>query len=322
MRAPLLLGALLLLLAGCGVVDPQASRNVTAGARPAGRILFAQAGDIYLWDGDVKQVTRVGNASMPSWAPDGNRFVFVESGNGYSDLYVGEMGGSNYWKVTNNKPTAQEGSETFVNNAVWALDPVWSPTSDTIVYVSDQGTPMTYLWSLPGLGKQPQQIRATAQNEQDVEDPSFSPDGSKVVYTQRTVDPQSGVRSTALFIVDPGQGTATKLVQGEDGSYDAAWSPDGKWIAYVQRNGKSNDLWVIPATGGSATKLTDGRAIASPCWSPDGTAVAFFEPDGTSFHVSYVTVSAGVNGTVSASKPTQLFTAGQIDAPSGLSWTK
>jgi Tol biopolymer transport system component len=54
-----------------------------------------------------------------------------------------------------------------------------------------------------------------------------------------------------------------------------AWSPDGSRIAFVSNRPfcADNDLWLMTASGGSPTKVTDG-ALA-PTWAPDGTRIAY-----------------------------------------------
>jgi Tol biopolymer transport system component len=56
-----------------------------------------------------------------------------------------------------------------------------------------------------------------------------------------------------------------------------AWSPDGSTIAFVSNrqfcSGSQLDLWVMTASGGSPTKVTD--IALSPSWAPDGTRIAY-----------------------------------------------
>ena len=57
------------------------------------------------------------------------------------------------------------------------------------------------------------------------------------------------------------------------------WSPDGSLIAF--HSGRSAgfqnpDIWVIPATGGTATQITTHPSSDShPAWSPDGSLIAY-----------------------------------------------
>jgi Tol biopolymer transport system component len=54
------------------------------------------------------------------------------------------------------------------------------------------------------------------------------------------------------------------------------WSPDGQWVAFVSNRGGQQDLWVVAAAGGNATRLTNDHAVEyNPQWSRDGRAVAF-----------------------------------------------
>jgi TolB protein len=311
---------LVVLVAGCGTPDPALSRDASAGAKPSGRILFAAQGDIDLWDGSVHQITKLGDASSPAWSHDGNRFVFVRTGDAFSDLYSDTIDGNHLAQLTHNQPTNQEGTQAYVNNSVWALDPNWSPVADTIAYVSDLQTSQNYLWLMEGLGNPPRQIPASTVNGDNVENPSFSPDGTKIVFTQRTTVENDTQRSTGLWVVDLNTGQLTSLVTADSGAYDGAWSPDGNWIAFIQRDGTNNDLWVVPAAGGPPTKLTDGKQLASPVWSPDGSQIAFFEVAGDGFKVSYVNFSVGQDGQPTASDSEKLFSADGIDATSAMSW--
>lgn len=97
-----------------------------------------------------------------------------------------------------------------------------------------------------------------------LEIPAISPDGNSIAYssTQSVV----GIRVKPLT---PG----AREIELTSGSRDTepAWSPDGRLIAF--HSGQGGGIWVIPATGGAARKLTDFGAW--PAWSADGSSIAF-----------------------------------------------
>ena len=100
----------------------------------------------------------------------------------------------------------------------------------------------------------------------------FSPDGSRIVFESM----RSGHQE--LWVADQDGRNALRLTSfnGRLGG-TPAWSPDGQSVAFDLRNEDGRgDVYVIPARGGAAVRLTDDPADdLVPSWSRDGQSIYF-----------------------------------------------
>jgi TolB protein len=110
----------------------------------------------------------------------------------------------------------------------------------------------------------PGDSRATARY------PSFSPDGSRVVFSL------SDVGGQRIAAVDrTGQGLT--ILAGSAGINGwPAYSPDGRRIAFSSSRDGDLELYAMDADGGRVARLTrsPGRDLR-PAWSPDSKRIAF-----------------------------------------------
>lgn len=114
-----------------------------------------------------------------------------------------------------------------------------------------------------------------------VSDPQISPDGQHVLFCRKTVDAEKNKYTTNLYITDL-DGHVSAWTQGQGGAGSGRWSPCGKKIAFISgREDKKGQIFLISASGGEATKLTDlpEGSIRTILWSPNGKYIAFdFRP--------------------------------------------
>lgn len=106
--------------------------------------------------------------------------------------------------------------------------------------------------------------------------PSFSPDGSQVVFAwdqAADVIPQFD-----LYVKSLGSERLLRLTHHPSRWISSAWSPDGSTIAFIRQSEEGVGIFVIPALGGSERSiLTKGIAggYTQVSWSPDGHALAY-----------------------------------------------
>lgn len=109
-----------------------------------------------------------------------------------------------------------------------------------------------------------------------VGDPQISPDGSRVLFSKKTINQKNKYISN-LCVVD-GKGAVRQWTHGEHGAAHGRWSPDGGHIAFVSgREQEIPQIFLLATDGGEARKLTDlpEGSIGAFRWSPDGTKIAF-----------------------------------------------
>jgi len=156
--------------------------------------------------------------------------------------------------------------------------------------------------------------RPLTWHRRGLDEPRWSPDGSRLAFIAEAPAPD-GSDSTdkhkaQVFVMRMDGGDPRRVTDAANGVAQFAWSPDGKRIAFVSENSPSDmkalkhnhdafqvtennyttrkavqpwHLWVVPADGGQAKRLTDGSwsldtdqgTITTLAWSPDGKQILF-----------------------------------------------
>jgi dipeptidyl aminopeptidase/acylaminoacyl peptidase len=124
--------------------------------------------------------------------------------------------------------------------------------------------------------------------------PSWSPSGRLLAYARRDSTGRQ------IWLLEPNRGTPRRLTEAPGGVVEWDWAPQSDRLAYAAQlpeseptaagprrydtgGGPALGLFVVPATGGPASRLaTPGSVYASPFggggsfqWSPDGASIAF-----------------------------------------------
>jgi Tol biopolymer transport system component/DNA-binding winged helix-turn-helix (wHTH) protein len=186
----------------------------------------------------------------PSLSPDGGTMAFVEDVDGRPQIWIKSLTDGSVTQLT------------FLNEGGLGRTR-WSPSGDQILFNYAGG-----IWSVSSLGGTPRQIIQHGRN------PSLSADGAHLVYEGLGVP--DGDRGIWIARID---GTNVRRVFEKQFNFAGApaVSPDSRSIVFFQsEGGPMGDLWVTPAFGGPARRLTFDEAEAgTPTWTPDGRFIIF-----------------------------------------------
>ena len=178
-------------------------------------------------------------------------------------------------------------------------DIAWSPDSQRLAFIAELpgDVPRAQVWTIAIEGNSPVKH---AELKGYVQDPRFSPDGTKlailfienmprVAGPLQPMTPLSGVIDQKIYeqriaIIDLGTNHLTQVTPDDIYVYEYDWTPDGKSWAAIAAHGSGDANWWIArlywvnAQTGEIRELYQPKLqIADPHISPDGNKVAFIE---------------------------------------------
>lgn len=201
-----------------------------------------------------------GFQATPAFSPDGSLVAFRQSdGADNTGIYAALVGGEKSVQLSRDPGDCC---------------PTWSPDGRQIAFVRYSQNTFS-IYTVPALGGTEHRVyRGSNLMGSGL---TWSPDGKSLAFPQSTADPSRSWISV-LSLADC---STHALTSPPDGSLDQepAFSPDGVHLAFIRSTvaGVSNDVFIIPAVGGTAKRLTfDHRPIMGPpTWTPNSREIIF-----------------------------------------------
>jgi eukaryotic-like serine/threonine-protein kinase len=164
----------------------------------------------------------------------------------------------------------------LTNDAGLAMDPTVSPDGKLLVYASDRADGKNLNIWIEQLDPPGNAVQLTHE-EADTSQPSFSQDGTQIVF-------RSARGGGGVYVVPTIGGQATRLAPAGRNPH---FSPDGRWIAYwsggysssIVTGSGGGELYILPANGGQARPIgRDLTAEGDPVWCADSQHLLVLRP--------------------------------------------
>ena len=171
-------------------------------------------------DGSSPQrVSGPGQASVPSWSPDGRRLAFARAEPGRPRVW-------NVWTLDVATGRLQRRTSHTVGQP-WGAS--WFPDGTRIAYSHEDRLIVLDLQTGAS------QTYPTPVGGRVVRTPAVSPDGTRIVFQ---------VRHDGTWVLDLPTGD-TRRVLGDASAQEFAWSPDGRRVVYHSVRGGTWGIWML-----------------------------------------------------------------------------
>jgi len=202
-----------------------------------------------------------GLQATPAFSPDGSLVAFRQSdGVKNTGIYAAVVGGDKSLQLTSDPGD---------------VCPTWSPDGRQIAFMrySDK---VVSIYIVPALGGTEHRVYTGPAFMK--EGLSWSPDGRFLAFPESNAANPTRSSISLLSLADSSTKALTFPPAGWF-DHEVAFSPDGTQVAFVRSTvaGVSNDVFVMPASGGDAKRLTfDNRPIMGPpAWTADSREIVF-----------------------------------------------
>jgi len=261
-----------------GAAAPVARAGVWLWSVRGDTVLYQRADSLFIggMDGAWESfVTAAAGLHSAAWSPDGSRVAFVRGNAGYIDAgSIGNWAPSSIWTV------GIRGGEavrvTADSGGAFHESPAWLPDGRHLLLVSNLGGPRDVYVASVGAGGRPRGglLRLTTGLEPHTV--SIARDGRIVAYSR------ASVRTNLYWVPVPATGngsirSAVPVTTGTQWVVGGDLSRDGRWLTFDTNVEGTSNIYVMPAGGGEARRLTHSPGEHwAPSFSPDGREIVFY----------------------------------------------
>jgi Tol biopolymer transport system component len=209
----------------------------------------------------------------PAYSPDGRTVAFIRAFGPLTDagpadcgLWLGDVATGKARRLTNNHSCDRE------------TMPRWSPDGTRLTYFRERSDPATgqldtavFVLRIAS-GKQTRITDWAA----DLGEPDWSRDGRWIVVASHPLHSFDGSYRSGLFLIRPDGGGLHALTRYGDElrATQPRFAPDGRSLVFTAVTPTARELWILPASGGAARRVTHGGIATHGTLQPIGVGPA------------------------------------------------
>ncbi|HEY8020896.1 MAG TPA: amidohydrolase family protein [Thermoanaerobaculia bacterium] len=253
-------------------------------------IAFDLLGDLYtlpIGGGEAHALTHsVAWEMQPRYSPDGKEIAYTSDQGGGDNIWVMERDGTRPRQVTKE-------SFRLLNS------PVWTPDGQFLAarkhFTAERSLGAGEIWLYHKTGGDGLQMTKRPNDQKDLGEPAFSPDGRSLYYSQDVTpgstfeynkDPNGEIFD--IQRLDRQSGKTEPFVTGPGGAVRPTPSRDGKLLAFVRRVRGRSVLHLLDVASGESWPIYDGLdrdmqetwsihgVYPSMAWTPDSRSIVFW----------------------------------------------
>jgi Tol biopolymer transport system component len=225
----------------------------------------------------------IAGGTSPAWSPDGRYLAYEREWIGDSLEHCGSFYSCNeIWRV------GVDGTGGVVQlspSSLFASSSDWSPDGNQIAF---DGRPnrTSRAWDLYVMPAEGGTATRLTRSRADEEDPSWSPDGTRIVYSN--FGPNVNRDSPDIYVMNADGSNQHAITTGPAFDYLPDWAPDGEHIVFQREYASASPYWpnneivVMNENGTGLRRLTHTLRTddIQPVWSPDSTHILFVRDNG------------------------------------------